>query len=176
MLKKILLALLVLIAAVLGYAATQPDTFHVSRTTTIAAAPDRIYAMINDFHQWEAWSPWEKLDPAMTRDFSGNAHGPGSVYSWRGSEKVGAGRMEILSSSPNEKISIKLDFIEPFEGHNTTEFVLRPAPSGGTEVIWLMHGPSPYMTKLMDTVFGMDRMVGKDFETGLANMKAIAER
>jgi uncharacterized protein YndB with AHSA1/START domain len=176
MLKKILLVLLAAIAAMLLYAATKPDTFHVMRKTMIAAPPEKIYPMINDFHHWSEWSPWEKLDPAMTRTFEGPESGTGAIYAWRGNQDVGEGRMEIVDSTAPEKIVIKLDFIAPIEGHNTAEFVLRHAPSGKTEVIWLMHGPSPYMTKVMDTLIGMDRMIGKDFETGLANMKTIAER
>ncbi len=175
MLKKILIVLVLAIAGVLIYAATKPDTFQVQRKATIAAPPDKVFALIDDFHRWGEWSPWEKLDPAMTRTFEGPASGPGAVYAWKGNKDVGQGRMEIAESTPPSRIAIKLDFIEPMESNNVTEFVLAPK-DGGTEVTWTMRGPSPYLTKLMDTVVGMDRMIGKDFEAGLANMKAAAER
>ncbi len=174
MLKKILIVLVLAIAGVLIYAATKPDTFQVQRKATIAAPPDKVFALIDDFHRWGEWSPWEKLDPAMTRTFEGPASGPGAVYAWKGNKDVGQGRMEIAESTPPSRIAIKLDFIEPMESNNVTEFVLVPK-DGGTEVTWTMRGPSPYLTKLMDTVVGMDRMIGKDFEAGLANMKAAAE-
>lgn len=175
MLKKILIVLVLAIAGVLIYAATKPDTFQVQRKATIAAPPDKVFALIDDFHRWGEWSPWEKLDPAMTRTFEGPASGPGAVYAWKGNKDVGQGRMEIAESTPPSRIEIKLDFIEPMESNNVTEFVLAPK-DGGTEVTWTMRGPSPYLTKLMDTVVGMDRVIGKDFEAGLANMKAAAER
>lgn len=175
MLKKILIVLVLAIAGVLIYAATKPDTFQVQRKATIAAPPDKVFALIDDFHRWGEWSPWEKLDPAMTRTFEGPASGPGAVYAWKGNKDVGQGRMEIAESTPPSRIAIKLDFIEPMESNNVTEFVLAPK-DGGTEVTWTMRGPSPYLTKLMDTVVGMDRMIGKDFEAGLANLKAAAER
>lgn len=175
MLKKILIVLVLAVAGVLHYAATKPDTFQVQRRATIAAPPERVFALIDDFHRWGEWSPWEKLDPAMTRTFEGPASGTGAVYAWKGNKDVGQGRMEIAESSPPGRIAIKLDFIEPMESNNVTEFVLAPK-DGGTEVTWTMRGPSPYLTKVMDTVVGMDRLIGKDFEAGLANMKAAAER
>lgn len=175
MLKKILIVLVLAVAGVLLYAATKPDTFQVQRRATIAAPPERVFALIDDFHRWGEWSPWEKLDPAMTRTFEGPASGTGAVYAWKGNKDVGQGRMEITESTPPGRIAIKLDFIEPMESDNVTEFVLAPK-DGGTEVTWTMRGPSPYLTKVMDTVVGMDRLVGKDFEAGLANMKAAAER
>lgn len=169
MLKKILIVLLIAIAGVLGYAATKPDTFQVQRKSVIAAPPEKIFAMIEDFHRWNEWSPWEKLDPAMTRTFGGSASGVGATYAWKGNSDVGEGRMEIVESVPSSKIRIKLDFITPFESSNMTEFVLIPK-DGGTEVTWTMQGPSPYISKLMDTFMSMDKMIGKDFEKGLANM------
>lgn len=175
MLKKILIVLVLAVAGVLLYAATKPDTFQVQRRATIAAPPERVFALIDDFHRWGEWSPWEKLDPAMTRTFAGPASGTGAVYAWKGNKDVGQGRMEITESTPPGQIAIKLDFIEPMESNNVTEFVLAPK-DGGTEVTWTMRGPSPYLTKVMDTVVGMDRLIGKDFEAGLANMKAAAER
>ena len=175
MLKKILLVLLLAIVGVLIYAATKPDSFQVQRKATIAAPPEKVFALIDDFHRWSEWSPWEKLDPAMKRTFSGATSGPGAAYAWEGNSDVGKGRMEIVESSAPGKLSIKLDFVEPFASSNVAEFVLTPK-DGGTEVTWTMRGPSPYISKLMDTFMSMDTMIGRDFETGLANMKAAAER
>jgi uncharacterized protein YndB with AHSA1/START domain len=173
--KKIFIAAVVIFAALLGYAATRPDTFRVERTAGIKAPPEQIFRHINDFHRWSEWSPWEKLDPDMKRNYGGLVPGVGSSYSWSGNDKVGAGRMEILTSEPPLKIIIKLDFARPFEGHNTAEFTL--AGKGDvTEVTWAMYGPSPYAAKLIGLVFSMDRMVGKDFDAGLANLKAVVEK
>ncbi len=175
MLKKILIVLLIVIAGVLGYAATKPDSFRVERKATINAPPEKVFAMIEDFHRWGEWSPWEKLDPGMTRTHGGPAKGVGATYAWSGNDDVGQGKMEVIEAVPASKLTFKLDFITPFEAHNTGEFVLTPK-DGGTEVAWSMYGPSPYVSKLMDTVMSMDKMIGKDFEKGLANMKAAAEK
>jgi hypothetical protein len=175
MFKKIALVIVVLIAAVLLYATTRPDTFSVQRSTTIKAPPEKIFPLINDFHAWQAWSPWEKLDPAMKRTHSGAAAGKGAVYAWLGNSDVGEGRMEITESVPSFKVGIKLDFITPFESSNTTVFTL--APQGdSTQVTLLMQGPAPYVTKLMTVFVSMDSVIGKDFEAGLAAMKAAAEK
>jgi hypothetical protein len=175
MFKTIAIAVVVLLAAVLIFAATRPDTFRVQRATTIKAPAAKILPLITDFHSWGSWSPWEKLDPAMKRTHSGAASGKGAVYEWEGSGKVGAGRMEITESSPPSKVIVKLDFIKPFEGHNITEFTLQ-AQGDSTKLTWAMHGPNPYIAKVMQIFFSMDSMVGKDFEAGLASMKAIAEK
>jgi uncharacterized protein YndB with AHSA1/START domain len=175
MFKTIAIVVVLAIAALLIYAATRPDTFSVQRSARIKAAPEKIYALINDFPSWPTWSPWEKLDPEMKRTLSGPPSGKGSIYEWSGSGKVGAGRMEITDTLPASKVVIKLDFIQPFEGHNVTEFTL--APQGdSTEVNWVMSGPAPFISKLMGLFMDMDKMIGKDFETGLANMKAAAEK
>jgi uncharacterized protein YndB with AHSA1/START domain len=174
MFKKILIGLVVIIVALLGYAATKPDTFRLERSASIKAAPETIFAQLNDFRSWGNWSPWEKLDPALQRTYSGAAIGAGAVYAWKGNSEVGAGRMEILESSPASQISIKLDFIEPFEGHNTTEFTLQPEGEA-TKITWAMHGPNQFLGKVMSLFVNMDEMVGKDFETGLANLKTVAE-
>ena len=175
MLKKIAIAIAVLIAAVLTFATTRPDSFRVQRSTTIKAAPEKIFPLIADFHSWGTWSPWEKLDPAMKRTHSGADSGKGAAYTWDGNNNVGAGRMEIVEIAPPSKITIKLDFSKPMEGHNTAEFTL--APKGdATEVTWAMFGPSPYLSKLMGLFFNMDSMIGGNFETGLANLKSLAEK
>ena len=175
MLKIIAIVIVVLIAVLLGLAATKPDTFSVQRATTITAPPDKVFALINAFHQWGQWSPWEKLDPDLKRTFSGPASGKGSVYEWTGNSKVGAGRMEITEPTPPNKVIIKLDFIKPFEGHNITEFTLEPQ-GDSTQLTWLMHGPTPFISKIMQVFVSMDSMIGKDFEAGLANLKALSEK
>ncbi len=175
MLKIVILVVVVLVIGVLVIASMRPDDFSVQRTVSIQAPPEKIFAMVDDFRQWPAWSPWEKLDPAMKRTLSGAPSGVGAVYAWDGSGKVGAGRMEIKEATAPSKIGIQLDFIKPFEGHNIADFTL--APSGqATEVTWRMHGPSPFVSKLMGLFFNMDAMIGKDFEAGLANLKAAAEK
>lgn len=174
MLKTIIIVVVVLIAALLVYAATRPAVFRVERSTTIKATPANIHALIDDFHQWRGWSPYENIDPALERSFSGADHGVGAVYEWNGNAKAGQGRMEITRSTPAQ-IVIQLDFVRPFEGHNIAEFSLQPN-GNATDVHWAMHGPSPYMAKLMGIFVDMDRMIGKDFETGLATMKTVAEK
>jgi len=163
------------LAAILVMAATKPDTFRVHRTASIQAPPEKIFPLINDFDNWGAWSPYEKKDPAMKRTRSGAANGKGAVYEWDGDKNVGQGRMEIADTSPPSKVVLKLDFAKPFEAHNIVEFTLEPR-GDATNVTWAMHGPVPYVAKIMHVVFNMDRMVGTDFEAGLANLKAIAER
>ena len=164
----------VVIAIVLILAAAKPDTFHVERATSIAAPPERIFPLISDFRNWRSWSPFEKLDPAMKRTLTGAESGKGAVYEWRGNGKAGQGRMEIAAASPS-KIAIDLHFLKPFKAHNLAEFRLEPQ-DGSTKVTWTMDGKSPFMAKIMQTFFNMDRTIGKDFETGLANLKNIAEK
>ncbi|WP_029919976.1 K(+)-transporting ATPase subunit F [Nevskia soli] len=175
MFKIIALVVAVALAGVLIYAATRPDTFSVQRSLAIKAPPEKIFPLIENFHRWSEWSPYEKLDPEMKRSYTGPDSGPGAAYAWDGSSKVGAGSMEILRTSVPGSIVIKLDFIRPITGHNTATFTLENA-GDTTTVTWIMAGPSPYISKLMGLFFNMDQMIGKDFETGLANLKRIAER
>ena len=170
----IAVVLAVIIAIVLIFAATKPDTFRIERAATLNAPAERIFPLIADFHQWLSWSPWEGKDPALKRTYSGAEHGKGSVYAWDGNKNVGSGRMEILEASAPSKIVIKLDFLKPFEAHNTAEFTMLPQ-GGATNVTWVMHGPSPFMSKVMQVFMNMDRLIGKDFEAGLANLKAASE-
>jgi uncharacterized protein YndB with AHSA1/START domain len=163
------------IAIVLILAATKPDTFSVRRVTTVRAPPEKIFPLINDFQQWGTWSPWEDKDPAMKRTYSGAGSGKGAVYAWDGNKNVGTGRMEILEVSAPSKIVIKLDFFKPFEAHNTAEFTMLPQ-GDATSLTWLMHGPAPFMSKVMQVFMNMDKMIGKDFEAGLANLKKLTER
>jgi len=174
MLLTIPLVLVAAVAGLLGFAARRPDTFRVERSATIAAPASRIFALLDDFHSWSAWSPWEKLDPGMQRTFSGAERGPGAVYAWSGNKKAGQGRMEITESDAPNRLAIQLHFIAPFEAHNTTVFTLVP-DGGGTRVNWAMHGNNSFGFKVMGMFMNMDRMVGGDFERGLANLKAVAE-
>jgi carbon monoxide dehydrogenase subunit G len=175
MFKTIALVVVVLICALLIYAATKPDTFRVQRSISINAPPEKVFPLIEDFHRWGSWSPYETKDPAMKRTYSGTASGKGSVYEWDGDRNVGKGRMEIVESSPPSRVSIKLDFIAPFEAHNVAEFTLE-GKGGSTNVTWAMQGPLPYFAKVIHVFFDMDNMVGKDFEAGLASLKASAEK
>jgi hypothetical protein len=163
------------IATILILATTKPDTFSVQRATMVKAPPEKIFPLINDFHQWGTWSPYENKDPAMKCTYSGAASGKGAVYAWDGNTNVGSGRMEILDALGPTKIVIKLDFFTPFEGHNTAEFTMLPL-GDATGVTWLMHGPSPFIGKIMHVFINMDRMIGKDFEIGLANLKKLTEK
>jgi hypothetical protein len=173
MLKKIALAVVVLVVAVLAFATTRPDSFRVQRSASIKAPPEKISPLINDFHSWASWSSYEKLDPAMKRTYSGAPSGKGAVYEWDGNSKAGKGRMEITDTSPRST-TIKLDFVKPLESHSVAQFTLEPK-GDSTNVTWSMEGPSPYVTKVMGLFFNMDRMIGKDFESGLANLKTVAE-
>ena len=175
MLKKIALVLVVLVCAVLVYAATKPDTMTVQRTATIKAPPEKIYPLITDFHSWSAWSPYEKLDPAMKRTYGGPAAGKGATYAWEGNNKVGKGDMQITDAMAPSKVDIALHFLKPMKTNNLTEFTLVPK-GDSTTVTWAMRGPNLYIGKVMGVFVNMDRMIGRDFETGLANLKAIAER
>jgi uncharacterized protein YndB with AHSA1/START domain len=178
MLKIIAIVAVVLVIAIvvlLVLALRKPDDFRVERRIEITAPPERIFPLIDDLHQWAKWSPYEVKDPAMTRTFSGTPRGVGAIYAWDGNKNVGAGRMEITDGTVPTRIVIKLDFIRPFEGHNTAEFTLLPQGSM-TVVTWAMHGPAPLMSKVMQVVMDFDEMIGKDFAIGLANLKSVVEK
>jgi len=170
----IILAILILIVvAVLGYAATKPNTISYTRSTRIDTPPEKITPLILDFRKWPVWSPWEKKDPNLKRTFSGSASGVGAVYGWEGNKNVGSGRMEILEATPRT-IRIKLDFITPFKANNMAEFSFTPQ-GNATDVNWVMTGPNLFIGKVMSVFMDFDKMIGKDFEAGLAAMKAAAE-
>lgn len=175
MFRIIAIGVIVLLVGLLVFAATKPDTFRVQRATSIKAPPEKIFALINDFHSWRSWSPYEKLDPAMKRTYSGAAKGKGTVYEWDGNRNVGKGRVEITDTSPPSKVTIKLDMVKPFEAHNTVEFRLE-GKGDSTNVTWAMDGQNAYIAKVMHVFFSMDSMVGGQFEEGLANLKTIAEK
>ncbi|MBC7752040.1 MAG: SRPBCC family protein [Candidatus Saccharibacteria bacterium] len=162
------------VIAILAFAVTRPNAFRIERSILIQAPPDKIFYFINDFHQWQAWSPWEKIDPTMQRIYSGTPQGIGTIYDWEGKGKSGAGRMEITESRISSEIFIQLDFIKPFKAHNIAEFRLIPEGQY-TELTWSMHGPSPYISKLMGIFLNIDRTIGKDFEKGLNRLKQIIE-
>ena len=174
MLKKILILLVVLLGALFSLIVTRPESYRISRSTTIAAPPSEVFALINDFHNWDAWSPWAELDPAMKKNYEGSATGVAAGYYWVGNDKVGEGRMTITESQSNEKVGIKLDFIKPFTATNQTDFVLKPDGSG-TSVNWVMNGHNDLMGKAASLFMDMEKEIGGDFEKGLAKMKAKAE-
>jgi uncharacterized protein YndB with AHSA1/START domain len=179
MLKILGVILGVIVLAVPGVAAyaaaTQPDSFRVTRSLDISAPPEKIYPILSDFHRSPEWSPYEKLDPDMKRTHSGAAAGKGAVYAWDGDSNAGAGRMEIVDAVPNQSVTLKLDFIRPFEGSNVVEYNLQPKGSA-TQVSWDMHGPMPFISKVICVFFDLDKMIGKDFEAGLASLKTLAEK
>jgi hypothetical protein len=169
--------LAIAIAIVLVLASTKPATFSIQRSAVMQAHAETIFPLISDFHQWTKWSPWEHKDPALKRSYSGAENGKGAVYAWEGNKNVGCGRMEILDASLPSRITIKLDFFKPFEAHNTAEFTFVPERgAAATNVIWVMRGPSSFMSKVMQVFMDFDKMVGKDFETGLSNLKTLAEK
>ena len=174
MLRNISIVVVILIAGIVILAATRPDTFRVQRAASIKAPPEKIFPLINDFNRWSAWSPWEKKDPAMKRTFGAATSGKGAVYAWQGNKEVGEGRMEIAESVPPSKVALNLDFVKPFAAHNLVEFTLVPA-GDTTNVTWVMEGNTPFFAKVIHVFINVDKMVGKDFETGLANLKAAAE-
>ena len=174
MFSTILIVLVVIIAAVLIYAATRPNDFVTTRTATIKAAPEAIFPPINDFSRWPAWSPYEKLDPNMKRTLSVAPSGKGAAYAWEGNGKAGKGRMEIVNSVPSSLVSLKLDFEKPFRANNTVDFTL--TPSGDTTAVsWAMRGSRPFIAKLMGLFMNFDTLIGRDFEVGLANLKRNTE-
>ena len=160
-------------AAVMAYAATKPDTFRIQRATRIKAPPEKIFPLINDLHAHAAWSPFEK-DPAMRRKHSGAPHGEGAVYEWDGNRQVGAGRIAITDSRPPSHVTMALDMFKPFEAHNLVQFTVQPE-GDSTNVTWAMNGRQPLMAKLMSTLIDCDKMVGSQFEEGLAKLKVLAE-
>ena len=174
MIKKILIGLVVIVVILVAVIALQPATYQVERSTTIAAPAAVVFAQVNDFHKWNAWSPWAKLDPAMKQTFEGAPAGAGAAYSWTGNKEVGEGRMAITESHPSDLVKIKLDFLKPFAATSTTEFTFTPQ-GNQTVVKWKMTGENNFMTKAFHLVMNMDKMIGSDFEKGLAQMKSVAE-
>lgn len=164
----------VTIVAILAIAWSKPDSFRIERSIAVAAAPDALFPFIADFRNWTRWSPWEGIDPDLKRTYDGAESGVGAVYEWSGNKKVGSGRMRITRADPG-MISLDLSFFAPMKAENKTDIALRPE-AGGTRVVWAMHGPQPFMSKLFGVFMNFDRLVGKDFEKGLANLKSLAEQ
>lgn len=174
-LSAVAAVLILFILGTLAVASTKPATFRYERSLSIEASPEKVFALVNDYHSWPAWSPWEKLDPAVKRTYSGSSVGLGSIYEWEGNNDVGKGRMEIIESDSPSKIKMQLDFLSPFEAHNTAEFTFH-TKDGATHVTWAMYGPNAFVSKVFGLFCDMDQMIGKEFETGLKNIKSIAEK
>jgi len=175
MIKKILLVIVALVVVLAVVIQFQPSSFNVTRTGVIGAPPEKVFGLVNDFHNWEKWSPWIHLDPAAKMTFSGSPSGNGAVYSWAGNDQVGEGRMTITSSEPYSRIAIQLEFIKPFASTAVNDFRFTPK-DGATEVTWTMSGENNFLSKAFCLFMGgMDKMIGPDFEKGLALMKTAAE-
>ena len=173
-LTKVLIVLALLIVVLLIVIAVQPASYTVLRSASIAAPQSLVFVQVNDFHNWEAWSPWAKLDPGMKQTYEGAGTGTGAIYTWSGDKKVGEGRMTIAESHPNDLVRIKLEFIKPFASTADTEFTFKPE-GNQTGVTWTMSGKKNFMSKAFGLFVNMDKMIGRDFEKGLAQLKAVAE-
>jgi hypothetical protein len=174
MLVKILIALALIVLVLVIIIAVQPSTYRVQRSTVIAAPPATVFAQVNDFQKWNAWNPWSKVDPEMKTTYEGPSSGPGAKYSWGGNKDVGEGRMTIAESRPDELIKVNLEFLKPFAANATAEFTFKPV-AGGTEATWAMYGDKNFMAKAIHLVMNMDKMLGDQFDKGLADMKAASE-
>lgn len=175
MIRTLSLIVVAVVALLLAYAATRPDTFRVERSITMAVPAEKLFPLINDLRAFNTWNPYARKDPAMKSGYSGPAAGPGAVLDFQGNREVGKGRISIIGATEPSRVTMQLDMWEPFEGHNEVNFSLEPDVAG-TRVTWSMHGPSAFITKLMGIFFNMDRMIGQDFEAGLANLQQLAEK
>jgi len=175
MIKQLLIVVVIIIGIIGIRAATRPDSFRVERSIMIAASPEKIFPLINDFHNFGRWSPWEKLDTTMKRSITGPVSGPGAVYEWSGNTKAGAGRMQIMQSTPSTRVLTKVTFLEPIASESMSEYTLSPT-GDSTKVTWAMYGPSPFVSKVMQVFLSMDDMIGGDFSEGLASLKRVAEQ
>lgn len=173
MFLKILLVVLVAVAGLLGFIATRPSDFQITRTRTVAAPPDVVYGYVNDLRKWREWSPWEKRDPDLKREYSGAAAGPGATYHWTGNDQVGEGRMTITDSRPAESVAIRLEFIKPWTATNRAQFDFAPTGSG-TSVSWTMSGEKNFMAKAFGLLVDVDKLIGTDFDRGLENLDAVS--
>lgn len=172
--STVLVIVVIVVAALILFISTRPSEFRISRSGTISAPPAAVFPHVNDLRKWEAWSPWAKLDPNAKSTFEGPAAGVGAVFGWAGNKEVGEGRMTILESRPDELVRIKLEFLKPFKATNTAEFIFK-LEDGRTVVTWSMFGTNNFMAKAINLVINCDRMVGGQFERGLANLRAVAE-
>jgi uncharacterized protein YndB with AHSA1/START domain len=174
MLVAVLVVLVTVCVALLAFARTRPDSYSLQRVMSINASPERIFSLIIDFRHWPRWSPFEALDPTMKRAYSGAVSGKGAIYEWDGNSRAGKGRMEITETSPPSRATVKVDFLKPFDAHNLNQFTLE-AEGASTKVTWAMRGSQPYLLKLMGIFVNTDKVLGKHFETGLANLKTATE-
>ena len=174
MLKNILITVAIIISVLAVVVALQPAEFRVARSATVSAPAQVVYAQVEDLRKWEAWNPWQKIDPAMKLTFAGPATGPGASYSWVGNNQVGEGRLTVIESRPNDLVRIKLEFMKPFAATNTAQFTFKPE-GDKTAVTWSMQGNNNFIAKALHLVMNMDKMVGGQFEKGLADMKLVAE-
>lgn len=175
MLKKIVLGFLVLVAALLLFAATKPNSYAVSRSMTIKAPPEKLYAMVDSFPAWPQWSPYEKLDPAMKKTIGGAPSGVGATYAWEGNSSAGSGSMKIIRADAPRAIDIQLEFTKPMAGHDTASFTFTPK-GDSTTVTWTVRGPNPYIAKLFTVFVSMDGMLGGQMMDGLMAMQKVAEK
>ena len=174
MLIKIIIVVALIIVVFIGIVALQPNKYRVTRNTTISAPPAAVFAQVNDFHKWAAWNPWGKIDSAMKQTYDGTPSGTGAIYAWIGNKEVGEGHMTIIESRPSDLIRIKLEFLKPFAATNTAEFNFKPE-GNHTAVTWSMFGDKNFMAKAIHLFMNMDKMIGGQFEKGLAEMKSIVE-
>lgn len=174
MLKKVLIGLIGVVVVFLGVTSMQPSEFQVTRSSTINAAPAKVFNLVNDFHQWSTWSPWDKMDPTMKKTYEGPATGAGATYAWVGNGQVGEGKMTITKSETPALVEIQLEFLKPMKATNFTRFTFKPEGQG-TLVTWTMTGHNNLIAKAFHMIMNVDKMVGGDFERGLAQMKAAAE-
>jgi hypothetical protein len=172
--KKFLFLLVIVIAGLAGFVALQPDTFRIERRMLVDAAPLDVFAQVNNFHRWEDWSPWAKLDPDAKVAFEGPPAGPGAIFKWAGNDKIGQGTMTLVENKPGEFVRVDVEFVKPFEGKNASEFTFRPQ-GDRTLVTWTSTGPMTFMTKAMCLIWNMEKVLGPDMEKGLVQMKALAE-
>jgi len=175
MLRKVVLVLAVAVIGLLGVVATRPDRYHVERAVDVGAPAAAVFAEIDDLRAWNTWSPWEKRDPAMKKTFSATTAGVGARYTWEGNKEVGKGRMIITESRPGERVAQKLEFIEPFTSTADIAFALKAAGPSSTHVTWSMDGRNNFIGKAFSLLMDVDKMIGKDFETGLASLKQVVE-
>jgi len=172
MVTTIIVGLAIVVLIVLGIAATRSPIMRVERYATIPAPAEKIFPLINNLREWQAWSPWERLDPALKRKYGGAEAGKGATYEWEGNKQAGKGRMQVVESVEPRSIVLDLHFLKPWESRGRIEFLLRPTEAG-TEVVWTMESPRTFMTKLVCVFINMERMVGRDFESGLARLREV---
>lgn len=177
MAQPIIIAAIILVAIIVSalvYISTRPDSFQIRRSAEIPSSPDVLFGIINDLHRWSEWSPYEKFDPQMKKSFEGAAFGPGASYAWNGNKHVGEGRLTIVESQPGEHVTMKLEFSRPFKCNNQVVFKLYPIDNG-TNVSWIMDGKNTFISKAFGLLMNMDKMVGQQFEEGLANLKKLVQ-